>query len=48
MKQNFGYSIANTTLFSQSICGIPPKDYFNLVRNVDSDLPWTGKKNITI
>ena len=42
MKINFGYSIANTTLFSRSMCGIPQKDYLNLVRNVDSDLPWTG------
>ena len=42
MKNKYGYSISNTTLYSTSTCGLPPKDYFNLVRNVDSDFPWPG------
>jgi hypothetical protein len=29
-------------LISDLICGIPQKDYFNLIRNIKSDMPWTG------
>ena len=43
MKLKYGYSVANTTLYSTSMCGLPPKDYLNLLRDVDSDLPWTGR-----
>jgi hypothetical protein len=42
MKQKYGYSIAKTTLYSNSTCGLPPKDFFNLVRDADSDFPWPG------
>lgn len=42
MKSKFGYSVANTTLFSNATCGVPTKEYFNLVQNVNSDYPWTG------
>lgn len=42
MKLKYGYSIANTSLHSYSKCGIPQKDYFNLIRDVNSDIPWTG------
>lgn len=42
MINKFGYSVANTTLFSNSTCGIPPKDYNNLMRALDSDITWLG------
>lgn len=42
MKDKYGYAIASTTLFSNSSLGIPPKDYFNMIKPIDSDFPWTG------
>lgn len=42
LYNNYGYSIPSTVLFSNATCGIPKDDYFNLVRGIDSDLPWTG------
>jgi uncharacterized sodium:solute symporter family permease YidK len=42
MKLKYGYSVANSTLISDLVCGIPQKDYFNLIRNMNSDMPWTG------
>lgn len=38
----FGYATPETTIFSNSTCGLPRKDYFNLVRDIDSDFPWPG------
>ena len=38
----YGYSIPSSVLYSNSTCGIPKSDYFNLIRAFDSDLPWTG------
>jgi hypothetical protein len=42
MASHFSYSVAKTTIFSNGTCGLPKSDYFNLVRDVDSDFPWTG------
>ena len=42
MKAKYGYSVAASTLLSNSTCGIPPKDFFNLIRSSDSDFPWPG------
>ena len=42
MKKAYGYSIASSTLYSNSTCGIPSKDYFNMIKGFDSDFPWTG------
>ena len=42
MIRDFGYAVADTTLFSNSTDGIPNKDYLNLVRGVKSDYPWPG------
>lgn len=39
---NYGYSIPSSTVFSNSTCGVPKDDYFNLIRSIDSDLPWPG------
>ena len=38
----YGYAIPSSVLFSNSTCGIPKDDYFNIIRSIDSDLPWTG------
>jgi predicted RNA-binding protein associated with RNAse of E/G family len=32
MKLKYGYSVAETTLYSNSTCGIPPKYYLDIVR----------------
>ena len=40
--EKYSYAISSTTLFSNTTCGLPPSDYFDLHRNVDRDLPWTG------
>jgi hypothetical protein len=42
MKKLFGYAIPSTTLYSNSTCGIPSKDYFNMIKGFDSDFPWSG------
>ena len=38
----FGYAISNSTIFSNTTCGLVRDDYLNLVRDFDSDFPWTG------
>ncbi len=38
----FNYAISSNVLFSNSSCGIPTDEYFNVIRSIDSDLPWTG------
>ena len=43
MRTKFSYAISHTTLFSNSTCGLPKDDYFNMVRNFNSEFPWTGK-----
>jgi SSS family transporter len=48
MKAKFSYAVANTTLFSNSTCGIPTDEYFNLIRNVNSDYPWVIFSHFTI
>ena len=42
MDEKYGYAISNSTLFSNTTCGLPPSDYFDLMRATDRDLPWTG------
>jgi hypothetical protein len=38
----YSYSTSNSIVFSNSSCGLVKNDYFNLLRDVDADLPWTG------
>ena len=42
MKSKYSYAVPKTTLYSNSTCGLPPKDYMDLIRDVKSDYPWTG------
>lgn len=42
MIEKYSYAISSNTLFSNTSCGLPPSDYFDLHRAVDRDLPWTG------
>lgn len=44
IKELYPYALAETTLFSNISCGIPPNDYFSLTRPLDSDNgpPWLG------
>lgn len=42
MVSKFSYSISATTLYSNSTCGIPNKNYFDLLRSNESDFPWLG------
>lgn len=39
---NYGYAVAETTIFSNSTCGVPNSNYLDLVRDLDSDFPWLG------
>lgn len=38
----FGYAIPHTTVFSNTTCGVPTGEYFNLVQPLTSDYPWLG------
>ena len=38
----FSYSISSSTLYSNTTCGLPNSNYFDLVRSIDSDFPWLG------
>lgn len=41
--EKYSYAISSTTVFSNTTCGLPKSDYFNLHRSADSDdFPWTG------
>lgn len=42
MKTKYGYSVANTILYSNSTCGLPSKKYFDMIKPLDSDFPWSG------
>ena len=42
LVDKFSYAISPTTLFSNTTCGLPPSDYFNLYRAADRDFPWPG------
>jgi hypothetical protein len=42
MKEKYSYAITSNTLFSNTTCGLPPDDYFNLHRAPDRDFPWPG------
>ncbi len=42
MKAKYSYAIADSVVFSNSTCGLPSKDYYNMIKPVDSDFPWTG------
>lgn len=42
MKTKYGYSVANTVLYSNTTCGLPSKQYFNMIKPIDSDFPWSG------
>jgi hypothetical protein len=42
LKAQFSYAVSQTTLFSNSTCGVPKSDYFDIVRDHKSDFPWTG------
>ncbi|CAF3095003.1 unnamed protein product, partial [Rotaria sp. Silwood2] len=44
IKEFYPYAVADTTIFSNITCGIPPNDYFSLIRPVNSvdGPPWVG------
>ncbi|CAF3377085.1 unnamed protein product [Rotaria sp. Silwood2] len=44
IKELYPYAVADTTLFSNITCGIPPNDYFSLIRPLNSvdGPPWVG------
>ncbi len=50
IKELYPYAIAETTLFNDTSCGIPPEDYFSLIRPLNSadGPPWVGIIGITI
>ena len=45
MIEEYPYATAKIRASSydnKTLCGEPPKNYMNLVRDVHADLPWTG------
>ncbi|CAF1234686.1 unnamed protein product [Rotaria sordida] len=50
IKDLYPYSIADTTLFNTTTCGIPPEDYFSVIRPLNSNNgpPWVGIFGMTI
>jgi uncharacterized sodium:solute symporter family permease YidK len=50
IKELYPYSIAVETRFNDTLCGIPPKDYFSVIRPLNSDdgPPWVGIFGMTI
>ncbi len=45
---SYSYAISSNTLFSNTSCGVPTADYFDLHRGVDKDLPWPGENRKSI
>lgn len=50
IKEFYPYALADTTLFNETSCGIPPEDYFSLIRPLNSanGPPWVGIIGMTI
>jgi hypothetical protein len=50
IKELYPYAVADTTLFNDTACGIPPEDYFSLIRPLNSPNgpPWVGIIGMTI
>ncbi|CAF2951834.1 unnamed protein product [Rotaria sp. Silwood2] len=50
IKEFYPYAVSDTTLFSNTSCGMPPEDYFSLIRPLDSadGPPWVGIIGMTI
>ena len=50
IKELYPYAIADGTLFNDTSCGIPPEDYFSLIRPLDSPdgPPWVGLIGMTL
>ena len=38
----YSYAISSSTVFSNTSCGLPPSDYFDIHRSIDRDFPWLG------
>ena len=50
IKELYPYAVAETTLFNDTYCGIPPEDYFSLIRPLNSanGPPWVGLFGMTL
>ncbi|CAF4091207.1 unnamed protein product [Rotaria sp. Silwood1] len=50
IKNLYPYSVADTTLFNNTVCGIPSEDYFSIIRPLNSNNgpPWIGIIGMTI
>jgi hypothetical protein len=42
MIAKYSYSISSSSLYSNTSCGLPNKNYFDLLRSPQSDFPWPG------
>jgi uncharacterized sodium:solute symporter family permease YidK len=42
MKSQFSYAVSHTVIFSNSTCGLPSDNFFDIIRDHNSDFPWTG------
>ncbi|XP_064652316.1 sodium/glucose cotransporter 4-like [Lineus longissimus] len=42
VKDGYFEAIPETTLYSNATCGIPASYSYNLMRGMETDLPWTG------
>lgn len=50
IKELYPYALAESTLLNETSCGIPPEDYFSLIRPLNSanGPPWVGIIGMTI
>ncbi|CAM2718937.1 unnamed protein product [Rotaria socialis] len=50
IKELYPYSLADTTLHNDTMCGVPPEDYFSIIRPLNSSNgpPWVGIFGMTI
>ena len=42
LKNKFSYSLSVDELYTNNTCFAPPSDSWDLIRGVNSDLPWPG------
>jgi sodium/glucose cotransporter 1/sodium/glucose cotransporter 9 len=50
IKELYPYSLVDTTLFNDTMCCVPPEDYFSIIRPLNSSNgpPWVGIFGMTI
>lgn len=42
IREKYGYALSIDDLYSNKTCSVPPIDSWDILRGVNSDLPWPG------